>query len=219
MYGVIFDMDGVLVDSNPAHFKAFQKLGERLRVPFTRELLLKTFGMHNNQIFRIWLGELPQERVSALADEKESFYRELASKGEVAAIPGAVELMGALYEAGIAVTIGTSGPPANVELIVKRLGLARFVRPEAIATGADVSRGKPDPEIFLKAAAKLGLEPRRCLVIEDAPPGVAAARAAGMRVIALTSTSPADALRAADQIVDSLEKITIENVRSLIDAR
>jgi len=205
MLGVIFDMDGVLVDSNAAHFEAFKKLGEQIGVPFTRELLQRTVGMHNNQIFPIWLGAgIAQSEITRLAGEKEQIYRSIA-RGTLREIPSARVLVKRLYDEGIPLAVGSSGPRENVELAIETLGLAPFFKVRV--TGSDVTHGKPNPEIFLKAAEKLGLRPSDCVVIEDAPQGVRAALAAGMRVIAVTTTCPASELSAATRVVSSLDEI------------
>ncbi|MGZ3686683.1 MAG: HAD family hydrolase [Bdellovibrionota bacterium] len=200
---VIFDMDGVLVDSNAAHFEAFRKIGEQLGVPFTRELLEQTVGMHNNQIFPLWLGPgLNAERALELAVEKEAIYRQLA-RGKLKAIPGALTLVQALHRQGVALAVGSSGPRANVELAVETLGLGPYFR--TLITGDDVKRGKPAPDIFLLAASRLGFLPEDCVVLEDAPQGVQAALSAKMKVVAVTTSRPASALAAAHLVLDTLE--------------
>ena len=205
IHSVIFDMDGVLVDSNAGHFEAFKRVGDSLGVPFSREMLTRTFGMHNNQIFPLWLGgELSQENISELALQKESIYREIVGS-TLTAIPGAVNLVAELHAVGIPLAVGSSGPRANVELAVNTLRLAPYF--SALITGDDVVHGKPAPDVFLKAAAQLNMDPKNCLVIEDAPQGVEAALAAGMKVIAITTSKPREALRAAHLIIDSFAEL------------
>ena len=202
---IIFDMDGVLVDSNAAHFLAFQKMGSALGKPFTRELLDQTFGMHNNQIFPLWLGShLTPERVAELALQKESLYREAAT-GALKEITGATNLVKAMHHLGYPLAVGSSGPRANVELAVKTLKLETYF--STLVTGDDVVHGKPAPDIFLKAARNLNISPCECLVIEDAPQGVQAALSAGMKVIAVTTSRPANALSDAHRVIQSLHEI------------
>lgn len=204
-YSVMFDMDGVLVDSNAAHFKAFQKMGEILGKPFTREHLEQTIGMHNSSIFPFWLGPgLSPERVVELADQKERLYREFAV-GKLREIPGATRLVRELHELGVPLAVGSSGPRANVELAVRTLGLAQYFR--VLVTGDDVLRGKPAPDIFLKAAAGLGVEPSSCVVIEDAPQGIQAGLAAGMRVVAVATSRPAEFLGEAHRVFEGMGEI------------
>lgn len=209
-------MDGVLVDSSQAHFAAWSELGRRIAQPFSRALFEQTFGMHNAQIFPLWLGDLPAERLQELSLEKEALYREAAA-GEVQALEGAVELVRALDAADFALAVGSSGPRANVELILNILGVAECF--DALSTGDDVTHGKPHPEVFCKAAAKLGLSPTRCVVLEDAPQGVEAARRAEMRVLAVTSSRPAGDLTDADRVVASLREVGPRELAAMIDGR
>ena len=127
----------------------------------------------------------PRRRIERLSERKEAIYRALVDRS-FPAMPGAAELVTALDEAGFALALASSGPPENVELALERLGVRE--RFDAVVTGRDVERGKPDPQVFLLAAERLGLPPDRCVVVEDAPPGVEAAHAAGMAVVALLST-------------------------------
>jgi beta-phosphoglucomutase len=212
--GVIFDMDGVLVDSSEAHYAAWSRLGEGLGVPHPREVFERTFGMHNRQIIPLWLGaHVAEEEIERLSRLKEAMYRE-AAPGAVRPIDGVLELIGSLHAEGLSLAVGSSGPRENVELVLELLGVgARF---SALSTGDEVRRGKPDPEVFLKAAAKLGLAPRSCAVVEDAPAGVEAALAAGMRAIAVTTTRPAAELRRAHLIVESLRELGVRRVREVI---
>ncbi len=212
--GVIFDMDGVLVDSTEAHFVAWSRLGERIGTPCPRELFDRTFGMHNNQIIPIWLGDdLPPERVAELSSEKEAIYREEAAS-LLEPLPGAVALIESLSRAGTRLAVGSSGPAANVRLVLGILGVSDHFT--ALSTGDEVTHGKPDPEVFLIASRKLELPPARCIVIEDAPQGVEAGIRAGCRVIAVTSTRPAADLSGAHRIVESLEELDAGAMRSLV---
>lgn len=208
-------MDGVLVDSSLAHFAAWSELGRRISEPFSRSFFDQTFGMHNAQIFPLWLGDLSAERIQELSLEKEALYREAAA-GEVQALEGAVELVRALDEADFALAVGSSGPRANVELILNILGVAECF--DVLSTGDDVTHGKPHPEVFSKAAERLGLEPARCVVLEDAPQGVEAALRAHMRVLAVTSSRPPADLQDAHRIVHSLREVGPTELAALIDS-
>ena len=212
-WGVIFDMDGVLVDSSQAHRMAWKQLGEREGAPFTDELFRQTFGMHNQQIVPLWLGrEVPQDELNRLADWKESAYRELVAS-HMRPISGIVALVRALHADGVPLAVGSSGPLPNIRLILQTLQLEECFA--ALATGEDVSHGKPDPEVFLVAARRLELDPGCCLVVEDAPQGVEAARRAGMAVLAITSSRPAQDLPA-DRVVDRFDSLHPQDLRSLL---
>jgi beta-phosphoglucomutase len=214
--GAIFDMDGVLIDSTEAHFAAWSRLGDEVGVPMRREIFEGTFGMHNRQILPLWLGDhLESAEIERLSERKEAMFRKEAPSS-VRALDGAVELVEQLDNAGFALAVGSSGPRANVELILDLLGVrARF---DALATGDDVHHGKPDPEVFLTAAARLSLPPGSCAVIEDAPQGIQAGLRAGCRVIAVASTRPRSELGAAHLVVESLREVRAGAVQSLLAA-
>lgn len=212
-WAVIFDMDGVLVDSSEAHYQSWHQLGQREGRPFTAELFGQTFGMHNQQILPLWLGsDLSQSEIDRLADWKETTYRQLAPQ-LMRPIPGVVDLIAALRSEGVPLAVGSSGPLANIRLILRTLGLEEAF--QALSTGEDVQHGKPDPQVFLVAAQRLGVDPSRCLVVEDAPFGVEAARRAGMSVLAITSSRPADDLPA-DLVVESFVGLAPARLRSLL---
>jgi len=200
----IFDHDGVLVDSLAFHQQAWRELGRRTGLPLTPEFIHETFGMTNPSIFRRLLGEgISESEIAHYGDLKEVCYRD-AARGKIGLMEGVRELLDALTDAGVRLAIGSSGVRANLELTVESCGLAgRFA---AIASLEDITRGKPDPQIFLVAASKSGVEPKRSVVFEDAPVGIQAAKAAGMYAVGLTTTHPASGLwdAGADEVVDTL---------------
>ncbi len=184
---VIFDVDGVLVDSYRAHLASWRRLAAEHGLEITEAQFAETFGKTSRDIIaRFWGGDGLDERgIRKLDERNEALYRRLV-RDAFPAMDGARELIDALHDAGMPLAVGSSGPPENVDLALARLG-----RPErfgARVTGLDVTRGKPDPQVFLIAAERLQVEPRRCVVIEDAPDGVRAARRAGMAAVALVST-------------------------------
>ena len=212
---VIFDMDGVLVDSYHAHFESWKALAASDGVAFDEARFAATFGRTSRDIIlRLWPGPPDAVAVRALDDRKEALYREIVGR-DFPAMDGARELLTSLRAAGVALAVGSSGPPENVELAVERLGGEFFA---ATVTGRDVERGKPDPQVFLLAAERLGVAPQACLVIEDAPDGVEAAHAAGMTAVALLSTGRAaadfDDLSPA-LVVGSLRELSPEVLKSL----
>jgi HAD superfamily hydrolase (TIGR01509 family) len=191
----IFDHDGVLVDSLELHQAAWLELARRCDLPLTRAFIHETFGMTNPSILRKLLGDgIAEAEIARLGDLKETCYRDVA-RGKIELMPGVRELLDALTAEGVALAIGSSGPRANLELTVEACGLTgRFA---AIAALEDITRGKPDPQVFLVAAEKAGADPRHSVVFEDAPVGIQAARAAGMRAVGVGTTHPLEALRAA----------------------
>jgi beta-phosphoglucomutase len=213
---VIFDVDGVLVDSYRAHLESWQALAAGDGIALTEERFAATFGRTSRDIIRLlWAGrDLDEAAVRALDDEKEALYRRIVAR-DFPAMDGAGELIAALRAAGVRLAVGSSGPPENVEMALSELGSSSF---EAAVTGRDVERGKPDPQVFLLAAERLGVAPASCVVIEDAPDGIAAARAAGMAAVALASTGRSEAdfddVRA-DLVVRSLRQLGPEVLGAL----
>ena len=214
-YGVIFDMDGVLVDSYRAHFESWLRLAKAHGLTMTEEQFAATFGRTSREIIRkFWPDKVKDDaEVTAWDHEKEQDYRDILMES-FPEMKGASQLLAALHGGGFKLAIGSSGPPENVRVTMDGLGMAECFG--ATVSGADVTHGKPHPEVFLKAAAKLGLEPKNCAVVEDAPAGVAAAKAAGMAAVAITGTATRQQLAQADTIVDCLTQVTPDLVLQLI---
>ena len=201
-FAVLWDMDGVIVDSGPYHFSAWKQTLDEENVPFDETDFRRTFGRRNDSIIADMMGEVPPERAAAIAATKETRYRALIAQKGIAALPGALTWIRRLHARGIPQAIVSSAPPENIQAILQALDVGDLF--QALVSGEEVHRGKPDPESFLLAAERVGLPPRHCVVIEDAPAGIEAARRAGMRCLALTTSHPAGDLSQADQIVDSM---------------
>jgi beta-phosphoglucomutase len=206
----IFDHDGVLVDSLELHQRAWVELGIRTGLPVTASFIHETFGMANPSIFRKLLGEsITPAEIAVYTDLKETCYRDLA-RGQITLMDGVHDLLDRLTAAGFTLAIGTSGVLANSQLTIEETGLqGRFA---AISSAEDFTHGKPDPEVFLVAARKAGIESRHTVVFEDAVYGIQAAKAAGMWAVGVTTTSPAQDLydAGADQVVATLVGFDIE---------
>ncbi len=209
---VIWDLDGVIIDSAEEHRRAWQRLAREEGIRMTDEDFWATFGKRNDDIFAIIWGDLPPEKVKELAHRKEAYFREYIRE-TAAPLPGAMELMRGLHEAGYAQALASSTPIENIDLIGEVLGLKRYLT--VLVSGETVARGKPAPDIFLKAASELGFPPGRCLVIEDAVAGVQAAHAAGMRCIAVAGNRDLPGLREAELMVRSLTEVDVERIREL----
>lgn len=199
---VLFDLDGVLVDSAPYHFQAWRELFRQVGREYGEKEFGETFGLRNDAILRYMLGERPREEMARLAVGKEELFRAQIG-GRIEAGAGASELVGRLKAAGLALAIVTSTPRANVELILGALGLDDAF--PVIVAEEDVRRGKPDPEGFLRAAQRLGVPPVECVVLEDAPEGIEAAKAAGMRCVGVATSRSVEALGQADLVVERLD--------------
>ena len=211
---VLWDMDGVLVDSAEYHYAAWRDALAREGVDLSYDAFRATFGQRNDAILRHLLGpDLPDSEVARIGDLKESLYRELVQTRGITPLSGVLDWLARLRDQGWRQAIASAAPRANVDAIVRALGIAHYFG--AITSSEDVTRGKPDPQVYLIAAQRLGVPPARCVVVEDAPAGVEGARRAGMRCIGVTSTHPhldADLVVAAlsDLPADSFEKLASE---------
>lgn len=218
-WGVIWDMDGTLVDTAALHFAAWQELARELGRPFTWEDFWATFGQRNPEILRRLFGEqLSAAQLAALGARKEELYRAAARRG-VPLLPGARALLAGLRAAGARQALGSSAPRANLDLILDLTGTRPYF--DAVVSMEDTTRGKPDPQVFLLAAQRLGLPPARCLVLEDAPAGVQAAQAAGMKCVAIRGQrQDAESLRAAGaaRVVASWEEVHPQMLLDLLRA-
>lgn len=214
---VIFDVDGVLVDSYQAHYDAWIASCAELGIPLDEETFVRTFGRTNADIFEMLApGRFTAAEANDIGATKEQLYRDMFAAAPKL-IPGGAELVESLKAAGFRVAFGSSGPPENVHFHVDLLGVGG--RLDAVITGADVTRGKPDPQVFLMAAERMGVPPAECAVIEDAVAGVEAANRAGMSSIGLVGTTTRGKLSHAKLVVDSLAELTPELLRNLIERR
>lgn len=215
--GVIFDMDGVLVNNMAVHFEAFAAMAERYNLTAEQGVdFTHLNGRGNDDIINaLFPAELVAARgVESLAAEKEALYREIYAH-TIRPTAGLRELLAELKEGGIRCAVGSSGPKENVAFVLEKCGIEPYF--EVRISGDMVTRCKPDPEIFLTAAAKLGLKPEECLVFEDAIAGVMAAKAAGMKVIALTSTHTREQLSAhsPERIVEDFTFLSLADLVTL----
>lgn len=219
IHAVIFDLDGTLVDSYDAHYEAWRAISATHGVAVTVDDYYSHFGRRNEDLLReCWMragkGELTADEIHALDHEKEAAYRALVAH-RFPIMDGARELVASLRADGFRTAVGSSGPPANVALAIQGLALEDSF--DAVVTGRDVKRSKPDPECFLLAAERLSVPPERCVVFEDAPAGITAAKAAGMRCIAITSKGhTVERQREADLVFPTVKTVTVAAVRALL---
>ncbi len=213
---VLWDMDGVIADTGIYHYQAWHEIFKRMGVNFTLEQFMSHFGQRHDTIIYSALGrDISQEEFDAITREKQEDYRRRVAEN-IKPLPGAIELIKALEENGIKSAIASSAPPENVDIIIRGLGIEDYF--QAFARGTEVDEGKPSPQVFLLAAEKLGVSPDDCLVIEDAIAGVAAAKNAGMKCVAVTNSHPEEKLEAADLVVDTLEEVSIDDLKALFRA-
>ena len=211
---IIWDMDGVIVDTGPYHLSAWQEVFRKRGIKFTKEDFLRNFGRKNDTIIRDTLGEqIAQDEIDSIAQEKEETFRRLGGQ-KITTFPGAVELIKSLRKHRFKMAIASSTTMENIRLITGSLGIDNCF--QSIVTGQDVTEGKPSPQSFLLAAQRLGVEPKNCIVIEDSVAGVTAAKRAGMRCLAITNTHPRERLAEADLIVDTLEAVTVNDLEKFL---
>jgi beta-phosphoglucomutase len=211
-------MDGTLVDTAELHFQAWQEACKEHSYDFTRADFAATFGQRNPEIIaKLFPNRFTPEQVERFGERKEELYRAAARQG-VTLLPGVAALLEGLHREGFGQAIGSSAPRANLELILDLTRIHDFL--SAVVAMEDTTRGKPDPQVFLTAAQKLGVAPGQCVVFEDAVAGVQAARAGGMRCVAVSFVGhhPEEALRraGADRVVHTLTEISVAEVIGLL---
>jgi beta-phosphoglucomutase family hydrolase len=200
-FGVLWDMDGVLVDTGRFHLASWHDILIAAGHPFDEDVFKRTFGMNNHGVLSTVFGRPPSaEELVSLADAKEALFREMIA-GQAEPLPGVRAWLARLQARGVRMAVASSAPQANIDVLLVALGLRDYFTAEV---SAEKMPGKPDPAVFLEAARRVGLPPERCVVVEDAIAGVAAAKRAGMACLAVTTTNPREKLAAADWIVDSL---------------
>jgi beta-phosphoglucomutase len=183
---LIFDMDGVIVDSNPVHRQAWAAFNRRFGLETTEEMLRRMYGKRNDQIVRDFFGEgLTPEEVARRGAAKEQLYRDMVKdRIEEILVPGVRQFLERHRD--VPKALATNGEEANVDFLLDRAGLRPYFR--AVVNGQQVRHPKPHPEIYQRAAGLLGADPANCIVFEDSDSGVEAARAAGMRIVLLCTT-------------------------------
>jgi beta-phosphoglucomutase family hydrolase len=198
---VLWDLDGTLIDTAPLHWQAWNETLEKENFHLDYNVFLSCFGMRNDAIIPMWLGpQVIAADITRIAEAKETRFRELLDILPLSLLPGVIDWLVRLQQQGWRQAIATMAPRLNLEKMIQKAGIEQYL--DAFATAEDVARGKPEPDIFLTAAARLGVPPSNCVVIEDAPAGIEAARRAGMRSIGV---GQAVLSGSADLIISSLD--------------
>ena len=212
-HAFIFDMDGVLVDSNPTHKIALKQFCKKHGYDLSeQDLREKIYGRTNRDWLLNLFGNLSDETVRAYAEEKEALFRELYV--DIKPLDGLHSFLEKLDRAGIPTAIATSAPRANVDFTVSRTHIGRFF--PVILDDSFVTKGKPDPQIYLKSAKALGIKPGQCVVFEDSISGVTAAKRAGCKVVGVTTTHTREELTETDLNIDNFESLAPEFVLSKV---
>jgi beta-phosphoglucomutase len=213
-FAVIFDMDGVMVDNMVYHDKAWREFCRLHDIHLSEEEFYdQTLGRINADILRSFFGDnITDEEIAAYTKQKEDIYQAMFAK-HVTPVKGLMLFLDVLKKENIPRAIATSAPVQNVTFTLKSINIEGYF--ETILDASDVTKGKPDPEIYLKSAEALGVDPSKCVVFEDSLHGIHAAQVAGMKVIALTTTVAREEIKA-DLIVDDFSTITLDVVRELL---
>jgi beta-phosphoglucomutase len=213
-FAVIFDMDGVIIDSNPFHKISLRQFCEKYGYHLSdQELINKIYGRTNKEWIANLFGALSQEDLVRYEEEKESLFRELY-KNDIRALRGLPEFLKRLKEKNIPIAIGTSAPRSNVDYVLSHTGLEKYFA--TILDESDVEHGKPNPEIYLKVAARLGYEPSRCIVFEDSLSGVESARRAGAKVVGVATTHSFEELSHTDFVIQDFADLDPATLISII---
>ncbi len=216
---VIFDMDGVLVDSNPFHLRKWAAFLRDHQIPFDEEGLAKVvLGHHNDYTFRHFFGDrLVADERHRLGEELEAKFRQVFAP-DAYPFPGARRLIEECHTGGVVLAVASSAMAKNVNFIVDALCLRPYF--QVVLSGSEILHPKPDPEIYLQTAARLGLVPAVCAALEDSFVGIKAAKGAGMKCLAVASTFPLNDLRReteADLVAPSLEIVSLATLRGLFE--
>lgn len=210
-WAAVFDWDGVILDSSRHHEESWERLAKETGKPLPAGHFRKGFGRRNIEIMRDMLGwSRDLEEIDRLSRRKEELYREVVEEWGIDPLPGVRPWLERLSDAGIPCGIGSSTEAKNVAVGLKKLGLGKFF--QTAVTAEHVQRGKPAPDVFLEVSRRLKTEPARCVVFEDAPAGVEAGRAAGMRVVGVTTTHPGGHLEGVFREVARLDELSVEEV-------
>jgi beta-phosphoglucomutase family hydrolase len=210
---VIFDMDGVIVNNHDYHTRAWFAFCQKFNITTSKKELLSMFGGTNKDVLEQMFGRtLERNEIDKLAGEKEELYRELYKK-EIAETPGLTPFLERVKSTGLQVGLATSAPPSNVEFVLGKLNIGSYFT--VIVDDSEIVNGKPHPETYLRAIKKLKLFPENCVVIEDSVRGIKSARAAGTRVIGITTTNSKEELSLAHHIIESFNELKIRDLFKL----
>jgi beta-phosphoglucomutase len=213
-FGVIFDMDGVIVDSNPYHKIALKDFCSSHGYELSDEQLLKRiYGRTNRDWLTELFGKLPEDQLAEYAEEKESLYRKLFND-DIKPVKGLIKFLDLLDAHKILRAIGTSAPRTNVDFTLTKTNTVKYF--PTILNDTFVTHSKPNPEIYLKSAEALGLPNSQCIVIEDSLSGVEAGQRAGSKVVGITTTHSREELKHCDLVIDDFEGLGIEALEGLV---
>jgi len=212
---VLWDMDGTLINSEEFHWISWRDTMANEGITITHEQFLSSFGQRNDSIIPRWLGAASNpDRIARITDAKEELYRHLVRESGISPLPGVASWVHRLHDQGWLQAIASAAPRANIEIILGALAAAHFF--QTIVSAEDVRRGKPDPDVYLTAASRVGVPPARCIVVEDAVAGIEGARRAGMHSIGVSHDGEN---LAADVVVTSLDLLDADAFEILLQGK
>jgi beta-phosphoglucomutase len=213
-FAVIFDMDGVIVDNMPYHRRAWTEFFERHNPPMTLEDFIPHMGKSNEDLLTVLFGrKITEDEIRSLGEEKEALYREIYAP-DVAPLPGFMDFLRSLKINHVKTAVATAAPKANLDFLLEHIDLRKSF--DILIDDSEVKKGKPDPEIYLKAAKRLDYAPELCIVFEDSLAGVQAAINAGMKVIGVTTTNPPEKMQKAKLAIKDFTEIDIDRINEII---
>jgi beta-phosphoglucomutase family hydrolase len=217
-FGAIFDWDGVIIDSGQLHEESWRRLAKELGQTIAPDSFIRGFGMKSQQVIsKVHRWSQKPEEILRLTNRKEELYREILAETAIAPLPGVIDWLSCLRQANIPCAIASSTPRANIEVVLNRLNVKDFF--SVVVAAEDVVHGKPNPEVFLKAATRLQLDAVRAVVFEDAYVGIEAAHAAEMLAVAVATTHSQEELRGADLVVKRLDELSVDQITKLLRTR
>jgi len=213
---VIFDMDGVIVDSNPYHAQAWIQFCKKYNVPLNEDEIPKLIYGKTNKVAlkEVFKKEFSPEEADRLGEEKEAIYRELHQK-DMVPVKGLISFLQMLKQNNVATAVATNAPVSNLDFILKLTDTRQYF--DELIDATMVKVGKPDPDIYLKAAEKLNMPSAKCIVMEDSIPGVEAGLRANMKVVALTTTHTPEELAHTHLVIDSFDDLTLDKLNALLE--
>lgn len=213
-FAIIFDMDGVIVDNMPYHRKAWEKFFEKYKPVVNLEDFIQHMGKSNEDLMILLFGtKITEEEIRILGEEKEALYREIYAP-DVSPLPGFIDFLKVLKKNRVKTAVATAAPRANLDFLLNHIVVRNDF--DVLIDDSEVIKGKPNPEIYLKAARRLGFSPERCLVFEDSLAGIQAAINAGMKVIGVATTNPPEKMQNTDLVIKDFTEISLDRITELM---
>lgn len=213
-FALLFDMDGVIADTNPTHKEIIKIFCDKYGKSFTEDFLIeKVYGRTNKEWLPELFGNITEEEINSYADEKEKMFRDVY-KEELKPVRGLNEFLEQMKSRGVKMVVATSAPKENADFILGDMDIEHYF--ESILDSSHVDKGKPHPEVYIKASASIQKDPKNCIVLEDSLAGVKAGLDAGCKVIGITTTHTREELNNCHLVIDDFTDLDYEKVKQLL---